>query len=131
MTFPALRPRLSAHDRVTGAMSRIIAGAFGTGAPVPQVVLYQGYNITARYHQGDTFLPGAEGFVYEPTQELPIKAWWGGGSGVNQGTPYRANAWPVFGAPPVVSYPTVTRVGLGGLQAGAFVQQPLLDQFSQ
>ena len=127
MSFPALRPKLSAHDRVTGAMSRIIAGAFGDGAPVPQVVLNQPNNIVARFHQGDTFLPGAEGFVYEPTHELPIKAIWGGGSGTRQGVPYPMGAWPVFGAPQVYSEPTVTRQGYGGLQAGAFVQQPLIE----
>ena len=133
MTFPALRPRISPHDRPsTGALSRIIAGAFGTGAPVPQVIMGQPSRLVAAYHQGDTFLPGAEGFVFESTLELPVKAWYGAGSDVNQGTPYPANAWPVFaGAAPIVSLPTVTRVGYGGLQAGAFVQQPLLDQFSQ
>ena len=132
MSFPALRPRLSAHDKPqTGAMSRIIAGAFGTGAPVPQVIMYQRDNIYASYHQGDTFLPGAEGFVFEPSQELPLKGWWGAGSGANQGTPYPVNAWPVFAsAIPIVSRPTVTREGYGGLQAGSFVQQPLLDDFS-
>ncbi len=131
MSFPALRPRIPAYGH-TGGISRIIAGVFGTGGPIP----YNQVDVDPRsvapalyaYHQGDHFEPGSEAFVFEPLQELPLKSWWGGGSDVNQGTPYPVNAWPVFAsAAPIQSTPTFTREGYGGLQAGAFVQQPLLD----
>ncbi len=128
-TFPTLRQRQpgSGNPDTSGGMRRILAGAFGTGAPVPQVVLGQQADPVAMYHQGDTFLPGAEGFVFEPTHELPIKGIVGQG-GVNQGTHYPDARWPVFAAAaPLVTRPLATTVGYGGLQAGAFVQQPLLD----
>jgi len=129
VSFPALRPRTPAYG-YTGGISRIIAGAFGSGAPQPVVNVASPSPLFA-YHEGDIFRPGTENYVFEPMLELPVKAWWGGGSDVNQGTPYPVNAWPVYDLqPPVVSYPMVTRVGLGGLQAGAFVQQPLLDRFT-
>lgn len=134
MTFPSLRPRVSAHSG-TGGISRILAGVFGAGGPTP----YNQLDVDPRsvapmlyaYHEGDVFTPGAENFVFEPMQELPLKGWWGAGSDANQGTPYPVNAWPVFASvAPNWSLPTVTRDGYGGLQAGAFVQQPLLDQES-
>lgn len=106
---------------------RILAGAFGSGAPVPQIILGQQADPVASFHQGDVFLPGAESFVFEPKHELPIKGILGQGGG-NQGTHYTDARWPVFAAAaPLVTYPLATQVGLGGLQAGAFVQQPLLD----
>ncbi len=134
MSFPSLRPRVPGYNH-TGGISRIIAGTFGSGAPS----MYNQVDVDPRsvapviyaYHRGDVFEPGAEGFVFEPLQELPLKSWWGGGSDANQGTPYPVNAWPVFAsAIPIVSIPAVTRQGYGGLQAGAFVQQPLLDSES-
>ena len=130
MTFPALRPRVSATGR-TGGISRILAGAFGSGAPQPQVNYATPPSAAGAFHEGDVFYPGVENYVYESVFELPLKAWWGGGSGVNQGVPYPVNAWPVFALEtPSWSQPAVTRVGYGGLQAGAFIQQPLLDNFS-
>jgi hypothetical protein len=129
MTFPALRPRIPAYGH-TGGISRIIAGVFGSGTPQPQVGAASPNPVYA-YHEGDIFRPGTENFVFESLLELPLTAWWGAGSGIRQGTPYPVNAWPVFASEiPTVSRPTVTRAGLGGLQAGAFVQQPLLDRFS-
>jgi|ERR1700674_4526255 len=130
MSFPALRPRIAAYGH-TGGLARIIAGAFGSGAPQPVVNYATGVPPIYAYHEGDIFRPGVENYVFEPMHELPIKSWWGGGSDVNQGTPYPVNAWPVYAAEiPARSYAMTTRVGYGGLQAGAFVQQPLLDRFS-
>jgi hypothetical protein len=132
MTFPSLRKRTSAHGNpnTTGGIMRILAGAFGTGAPVPQVVVPTLAPSLYAYHQGDVFLPGAESQVFEPNFELPLKGIFGQGSDVNQGTHYPDARWPVFAAVPLVSSPLATQVGLGGLQAGAFVQQPLLDPWS-
>ena len=112
---------------------RILQGAFGIGSPV--------YNSSAQvdprtqapalyaFHEGELFTPGTGNFVYETNFELPVKTLRGGG-GANQGTPYPINRWPVGFVPQVWSNPTVMIYGLGGLQAGAFVQQPLLDDES-
>jgi len=129
-TFPTLRKRqpASGNPDTVGGIRRILAGAFGTGAPVPQIVTGLRSDPVAAYHQGDIFLPGAESYVFEPLQELPIKGILGQGSDVNQGTHYPDARWPVFAASaPLVTRPLATQVGYGGLQAGAFVQQPLLD----
>lgn len=133
MTFPLLRSRLGAHGNpATGGISRILVGAFGSGAPVPSVVLGGVQPLVAVYHEGDLFNPGTGNYVFEPTFELPIKGILGQGSDVNQGTHYPDARWPVFAmSPPLVSVPLATQVGYGGLQAGAFVQQPLLDDQSQ
>ena len=134
MTFPVLRPRTSAHRDHTGALSRIVAGAFGVGSPIvnssAQVDPRSKASSLYAYHEGDLFTPGTGNYVFETLLELPLKTLYGGGSGINQGTPYPINAWPVGYVPPIVSMPTVTTFGYGGLQAGAFVQQPLLDQWS-
>lgn len=131
MTFPSLRPKLSATQG-TGGIRRILAGAFGFGAPVPTQVDGLDTPDVAAYHEGDVFLPGAENYVYEPLHELPLKGLLGQGSDVNQGTHYPDARWPVFAASaPLVSFPLATTQGLGGLQAGAFVQQPLLDGDSE
>jgi hypothetical protein len=112
---------------------RILQGAFGIGSPVnnssAQVDPRAQAPALYAYHEGELFTPGTGNFVFETNFELPVKTLRGGG-GANQGTPYPINRWPVFGAPQVYSYPTVTIGGLGGLQAGAFVQQPLLDDNS-
>jgi hypothetical protein len=127
MTFAALRERKSA-TKGTGGISRILAGAFGFGSPVPTVV--EGINTpdVAAFHQGDVFLPGAESYVFEPLHELPLKGLLGQGSDTRQGTHYPDARWPVFAAvAPLISFPLATTAGYGGLQAGAFIQQPLLD----
>jgi hypothetical protein len=132
-TFPTLRPRqpASGNPAAVGGIARILAGAFGSGAPVPYVILGQQADPVAFYHKGDIFEPGAEAFVFEPAHELPIQGILGQGSDVNQGTHYPDARWPVFAADiPLVTYPLGTQVGYGGLQAGAFVQQPLLDPSS-
>jgi hypothetical protein len=106
---------------------RILAGAFGTGAPVPQIVLGQQADPVAFYHQGDVFLPGAESYVFESAFELPIKGIRGQG-GVRQGSHYPDARWPVFAATaPVIANVLATQVGYGGLQSGAIILQPLLD----
>lgn len=129
-TFPTQRKRLpaSGNPDAVGGIRRILAGAFGTGAPVPQIILGQQAAPIYAYHEGDIFLPGAESYVFEPMQELPIKGILGQGSDANQGTHYPDARWPVFAASaPLVTRPLATTQGYGGLQAGAFVQQPLLD----
>lgn len=127
MSFVALRPRYSAQQG-TGGIRRILAGAFGFGAPIPTQVEGLETPSVAAYHEGDVFLPGAESYVFEPLHELPIKGLLGQGSDVNQATHFPDARWPVFASvAPLVSFPLATTVGLGGLQAGALVQQPLLD----
>jgi hypothetical protein len=131
MSFPALRPRVSGYGPTTGAIARIFAGAFGSGSPQKVVPGAQAAAPIYAYHEGDIFRPGSENFVFESLLESPVTAWFGAGSGIRQGTPYPGNAWPVYAAEvPMIAHPIVTRAGLGGLQAGAFVQQPLLDNFT-
>ena len=127
MSHVATRPRIL----TTGGISRVIAGAFGVGGPLPDAVDPRAAAPIYAYHEGDVFYPGAGNFVFESLHELPVSQLEGGG-GINMGTSYRMNAWPVYaGTPPLIMNNTVTKVGLGGLQAGAFIQQPLLDEFSQ
>ena len=132
MTFPFLRKRTpangSAHPQSgTGGINRILTGAFGVGAPVPSVVYGLTTPQTGFYHEGDLFNPGTGNYVFEPAHELPMKGIVGQG-GTHQGVKYPDGRWPVFAASaPIVSYPLATQAGYGGLQAGAIVQQPLLD----
>ena len=106
---------------------RILAGAFGLGAPNPVVVVGLVTPSVGVFHEGDVFFPGTGNYVYEPMFELPFKGIVGQG-GIFQGVKYPDGRWPTFAAiAPVVSYPLGTTAGYGGLQAGAFVQQPLLD----
>lgn len=126
MSFPILRPRHSGPT-FTGALSRILSGAMGVGAPVPNGVDPRSVPGLYQFHEGDLFEPGAENYVFEPQNELPVKGIWGAGSGVNQGTFYPAGAWPVFQPPQVWVDLALPTAGLGGLQAGSFALQPLID----
>lgn len=136
MTFPSLRKRTSATGSAhpqsgEGGISRILAGAFGIGGPVPTLVIGLATPSVGAFHEGDLFTPGTGNYVYEPAFELPLKGIVGQG-GTNQGVQYPDSRWPVFAAAaPIVSYPLGTQVGYGGLQAGALVQQPLLDPTEQ
>lgn len=104
-----------------------MAGAFGTGHPVPSVVFGQQITQTGFFHEGDLFDPGTGNYVFEPAHELPLKGIVGQG-GTNQGVKYPDGRWPIFAAAaPIVSLPLATTQGLGGLQAGQFVQPELLD----
>lgn len=135
--FPSLRPRISANGPAgpvtAGGISRILAGAFGVGNPIDTSSNQVNPNSIApslySYHEGEVFTPGTQNFVFETNFELPVKTLLGGDGA--QGTNYPINAWPVGFVPQVWSNPTVTRQGLGGLQAGTFVQQPLLDDQSE
>jgi len=132
-SFAALRDRISGtrKSNTTGANSAIQAGVFGG-----RTVLVSGVDPTSvsdyvQYHAGDEFHPGSARFVLESTLELPVKAIWGGGSGANQGLLYPVNRWPVWQPPQVWVNLAVPTAGYGGLQAGAFVQQPLIDDTAQ
>jgi hypothetical protein len=132
MTFPGLRKRTAADgsphpESGIGGINRILAGAFGIGSPVPTRVFGLQTPSTGFFHEGDLFTPGTGNYVFEPAFELPIKGIVGQG-GARQGVKYPDGRWPIFAAvAPIVSYPLATTQGYGGLQAGALVQQPLLD----
>jgi len=144
-TFPSLRPRV-ASEPVNGALvnqsptpgipqKSVVAGGFGSALfsalfgvgfnsetgpdktpPVQNPGLYH-------FHQGDLFVPGTGNYVYDPAFELPMKTPWSGST--NQGFLYRANPWKVLQPPQIFSQPTVKTSGIGGLQAGMMVLQPL------
>ena len=129
MSFTALRPRTSALQVSTGALDRVLGR--GWAPYVSLDVDPRSVTPIYAYHEGDILIPGAESFVFESQLDLPLTSLQGGGSGILQGQSYPMNAWPVYAAPPVMMTPMITIAGYGGLQAGAFVQQPLLDQFSE
>lgn len=122
-TFPALRPRVNPNrpsKNTTGAITRIMDGLFGNGAPMlPDVEnIPGGYS----YHEGDLFTPGAMNYVFEPNTELPLMTIWGFGLLYPSG-----NFDPRQPAPPV-SQNTIVNNGVGGLVAGTMVLQPLSMQ---
>lgn len=123
-SFPSLRPRVNPNTgkNTTGALTRIMNGLFGTGAPMlPDVEnLPGGYS----YHEGDIFTPGAMNYVFEPNTELPLQTIWGFGFLVPS-----QNFNPL--QPPQVYSPnTVVNNGIGGLVAGTIYGQPLSEQVS-
>ena len=119
-TNPALRRRQSPWQ-VSGAVTRIMQGVFGTGSPVSADQMAGGtFGPTAVYHEGDLFTPGSGNFVYEPTQELnPMQTIWG------NSFPRRSTAFPPLQSPQLYANPNVVLNGIGGLQAGTMELEPL------
>jgi len=114
-------PKVEATNRQTGAISRIMAGLFGTGNPrdnsSDQVVVPKSRTGYYHFHEGDVFTPGTQNYVFEPATENPVQTIWG------RGFLYPATPWPVEQEPQVMSYPTVQINGIGGVVAGQFVGQ--------
>lgn len=106
----------------SGAASRIFAGIFGV-ANNPAANLSAEVDTTNatlyRYHEGDLFTPGAQNYVFEYPFEFPLQTIWGIGflRTPNTFSPYQ----------PMQKYsnPNVVINGVGGLQAGQIVHQPL------
>ena len=118
---PASRQRQSAWQ-ISGGITRIMQGVFGTGSPVSSDQLVGGtFGPTAVYHEGDLFTPGSGNFVYEPTTELnAIQTIWG------NSFPRRTGAFPPLQPPQLYANPNVVLNGIGGLQAGTMELEPLL-----
>jgi len=116
-----LRKRIPS-ETVSGGQSRIRLGAFGNGSPLFSMVDVDPNSGTGiyDYHEGAVFSPGAENFVFEPNFELPIQGIWGKGF---LRTPNTFN--PLQNAQ-VWSNPNIVTNGLGGLEAGQMILQPLL-----
>jgi hypothetical protein len=75
------------------------------------------------YHQGRVFTNGGEQFTFEFHKALPLY------SVIGPGTP--AGVLSATQPPQVWNPLSVPQVGLGGLQAGTLVSQPLVnDDFS-
>lgn len=72
------------------------------------------------FHQGDQFLPGAESAVFEPAFTLPVL--WAFGASVMAGAPFRPTQ-----PPQVWQNHSIPVAGLGGLFAGQFFSQGLVD----
>jgi hypothetical protein len=73
------------------------------------------------YHEGDLFNPGAMNYVFEPQTELPLQTIWG------FGFLRRPNTFNPIQPPQVWANPTTQMNGIGGIEAGQFALQPLLD----
>lgn len=71
------------------------------------------------YHQGDVFLPGAGGQVFEPAFSLPMIQLIGAAI-------YAGPAPHPLQPPQVRTTLTTTTAGLGGLVAGQLIGAPLL-----
>ena len=124
-----LRPR-KVSERVTGSLIRIRLGEFGGVADIDP----SGPDGIYHYHvaeHGYGFGTGVD--IFEPNFELPVQTIWG--AGAVGGFLYKPNAWPVTsrvagarnGDPALfLAVPTVKTSGIGGLQAGGIVFQPLL-----
>jgi hypothetical protein len=120
--FSFLRKRTP--QATTGGNVRIAGGEFGDGRPTAYAFMdVNPFNVAHiyRYHEGDLFTPGAQNFVFEPNFELPLQTVWGFGFIRNP------NTFKPLQPPQVWAHPTVTTDGLGGLQAGQFDMQPLLE----
>lgn len=76
------------------------------------------------YVKGRVFDPGAESFVFVDNNRLPLYSVVGNGN--------ECGTLRNFGQPLVYVNHSITRVGLGGLQAGQFMSTPLTDnEFQQ
>lgn len=125
-TLPGPPPREVSSS--SGALTRIMAGLFGSGSPVEATVTPGGDTdpkglgeqvAIYHYHEGDLFTPGAMNYVFEPAFELPLVTIWGNAF---MRTP---NTFSVRQPPPPVAYPNVVTNGLGGVVAGQMILQGL------
>jgi len=92
------------------------------GMPILPTVYGLTADAIAYYHEGDVFLPGAQNYVYEPTLErTPIQGMWGNAFLRNP------NVFNPLQPPQIYSNPNVRTNGIGGLEAGQLIGQPLLD----
>lgn len=72
-----------------------------------------------QYKYGENFTPGAAGFVFQPKYSLPPV--------LAQGAGTIAGQRRILPAPPIFVNQTTQMVGLGGIQAGQFASQGLID----
>lgn len=111
-------------ETVSGANVRIqYGGLFGVGEPrsgMLQVNPNPGVGIYS-YHEGDVFLPGTGNWVFEPNFELPLVTIWGSAFIRNP------NTFKPLQPPQVWSHPNVQNNGMGGLQAGQFDGEGLIN----
>lgn len=107
----------------TGAMARIFGGLFGTSQPVSSSASFQvavePKGSLYHHHMGDVFTPGTENFVFDAFQETPIYPFWG------RSFLRKPNTFLPLPGPQVYIDANITTNGIGGLQAGQFVLQPL------
>jgi hypothetical protein len=111
-----LRPRVPS-EQVSGGISRIRQGIFGTGNaqfPGAEVQGQIDFDGLYSYHEGDLFSPGAGNWVFEPNHELPLLTIWG------NAFLRRPNQFNPIQPPQIYSAPTVVNNGIGGLQAGNY-----------
>lgn len=112
-----------ASEPVSGANTRIRYGTFGNTDPVADLVTVDPNAVAGiyNYHEGALFTPGAGNYVFEPNFELPLQTIWGFGF---IRTP---NTFNPLQPPQVISQAHVLSNGIGGLQAGELLLQPLID----
>lgn len=119
-----LRKRHASEPISTGAQELWNAGYFGKGDPtrdLNEVNPFASPQSLYRYHEGFLFSPGAQNFVFEAQNELPIEAIWGQAQMVRKFSYFRTQQ-------PLQLYvqPRTFTNGLGGIEAGQFAFQPLL-----
>lgn len=122
MTLPWNRKRVSPD----GPKARWYSQA--QGYPQNPVALQGGSPYL--FHEADIFTPGAYNWVFETKVEDPVVSVWGAGGG-NQGMIRKANTFKIHQAPQVYVNQTWATIGLGGIQAGQMLGQPLLNQSTQ
>lgn len=119
---PFLRKRVPSEPVYGGVAQSGFGGPYYLGPDniIPPGVVTGWYH----FHEGDVFFPGAPSFVYEtPTERTPINTIWGNGGLLV----HSQHVTMPYQNPQVLNYPRVFTSGLGGLQAGEFYMQPLLD----
>lgn len=113
---------------VSGAMSRIVSGLFGKSTPkntLDAQVPEPGPKAMYHFHEGDLFTPGAQNFVLDPFQELPLQTIWGHAFLRQPNSFQPIPPTPVSFIPPGTSF--VRIAGIGGLVAGQVAFQPLMN----
>lgn len=125
---PIPNPNPPSKNVVTGAMARIAAGLFGYSNPRANMdaeVPSPGPKALYQFHEGDLFLPGAQNFVLDPFQELPMQTIWGHGFMRTPNVFNPEQPQPVAFIPPGTTY--VRIAGVGGLVSGQMATQPLMS----
>lgn len=122
-SFPSLRKRKPAQQVFGGNLwfqqqtqqgSPVSADQLAQGTLGPGGVYF--------FHEGDLFTPGTGNFVFENGFELPLQTIWG------QAFLRTPNTFNPIQPRPLIAPQQVTRTGLGGLQAGQFELEPLVQE---
>jgi hypothetical protein len=106
---------------LTGGLSRIAQGVFGMATPQNNASseVNPGGNPVYTFHEGDLFTPGTQNWARDPSHELPINTLWG------YAFLRKPNTFNPIQPAQSLALKAGTQVGVGGLQAGSIIFQPL------